>query len=206
MRTAVLSLSLALVALMAFAAGAAWGQDYITETVDPLAPYMLELERVYELGIIEGYMDNTFRPHEIVERAELYVAFNRLIDVVRMNGTELPGDYEPHLATYGRGVRDHWGMEAWERLLKTFCVEKRPVPLVRNLDAKIKRIEFAELAVAVLRGYGVIPYSLAPAEVALDDEIMVKQADGKVHYQEAMPRWEMAVALSRLLDRIDPTL
>lgn len=195
-----------MVVALVLACGVAWAQDYITDTVDPLATYMHELERVYSLGIIEGYQDDTFRPDQNVERAELWVVFNRLIDVLRMKGMELPEDYEPHLATYGRGVRDHWGMEAWERMTKTYLVDRRPVALLMDLDAEIKRIEFAELAVRLLRGYATLPADLAPAEVAIGDGIMVRQEDGHFHFQEAMPRWEMAVAMSRLLDRIAPDL
>ncbi|MEA3401227.1 MAG: S-layer homology domain-containing protein [Armatimonadota bacterium] len=191
---------------LALACGVAWAQDYITDTVDPLAPYMHDLERVYALGIMEGYQDDTFRPDQNVERGELWVAFNRLIDVLRMKGMELPEDYKPYLATYGRGVRDHWGMEAWERMTKTHLIDRRPVALVMDLDAEIKRIEFAELAVGVLRGYGMLQADLAPAEVAIGEEIMVRQEDGHFHFQGAMPRWEMAVALSRLLNRVAPDL
>jgi hypothetical protein len=194
----------ALTATLALACGSALAQDYITQTVPPTAPYMYDLEKVYGLGIIEGYRDDTFRPDQPVERAELWVAFNRFIDVARMRGLELPVDYKPYLATYGRGVRDHWGMEAWERLTKTHLVDVRPVPIVKDFDAPIKRIEFAELAVALMRGYGVIPRDLTPAEIAIGDEIMVRQPDGYFHFQSAMSRWELAVCLSRLLTVIAP--
>jgi len=194
----------ALAATLAFACGGASAQDYITQTVPPTAPYIHDLEKVYALGIIEGYRDDTFRPDEIVERAELWVAFNRLIDVSRMRGLELPEDYEPYLATYGRGFRDHWGMEAWERLTKTYLADDRPVPIMMDFDAPIKRIEFAELAVALMRGYGMIPYDMTPAELAVGEDIMVRQPDGFFHFQSAMPRWEMAVCLSRLLDAVSP--
>jgi hypothetical protein len=165
---------------------------------------MHELETVYELGIIEGYRDDTFRPDEIVERAELWVAFNRMIDLCRTRGLELPEDFKPYYATYGRGFRDHWGMEAWERLTKTYLADDRPVPIMMNFDAEIKRIEFAELAVALMRSYGAIPNDMTPPEIAVGEEIMVRQEDGYFHFQDAMPRWEMAVALSRLLDMLAP--
>jgi len=194
----------ALAATLALACGGAWAQDYITQTVPPTARYMHDLEKVYALGIIEGYRDDTFRPDEIVERAELWVAFNRFIDVSRMRGLELPEDYKPYLATYGRGFRDHWGMEAWERLTKTYLADDRPVPIMMDFDAQIKRIEFAELAVALMRGYGMIPYDMTPAELAVGEDIMVRQSDGFFHFQSAMPRWELAVGLSRLLDAVAP--
>lgn len=194
----------ALAATLLVACGSAGAQDLITQTVPPTAPYMHDLEKVYSLGIIEGYRDDTFRPNETVERAELWVAFNRFVDVSRMRGLELSEDYKPYLATWGRGFRDHWGMEAWERLTKTYLADDRPVPIMMDFDAPIKRIEFAELAVAVMRGYGVIPYDLTPPEIAMPDGIMVRQDDGMVHYQQAMPRWEMAVCLARLLDAITP--
>jgi len=199
-----LAILIALAAMLGVAADG-WAQDYITQTVPPMAPYMHDLERVYDLGIIMGHEDGTFRPDDFVERAEMFCAFNRLIDVCRMQGLELPRDYEPFLATYGRGVRDHWGMEAWERMVKTYTIDRRPVPELMDLDAPIKRIEFAQFAVKLMRGFGMLPYDLTPAEIAIGDGIMVTQADGFVHMQEAMPRWEMAVALSRLLDRIAPT-
>lgn len=191
-------------ATLALTCGSALAQDYITQTVPPTAHYMHDLEKVYDLGIIEGYRDATFRPDQIVERAELWVAFNRFLDVCRIRGLELHKDYKPYEATYGRGLRDHWGMEAWERLTKTYIADNRPVPIMMNFDAPVKRIEFAELAVGVMRGYGVIPYDLTPAEIAIGDDIMVRQPDGQFHFQSAMPRWELAVGLSRLLDRISP--
>lgn len=194
----------ALAATLMLACGSAWAQDYITQTVPATAPYLHDLEKVYELGIIEGYRDDTFRPEQNVERAELWVACNRFIDVVRMRGLELPVDYKPYLATYGRGFRDHWGMEAWERLTKTYLADDRPVPIMMDFDAPIKRIEFAELAVGLMRMYGVIPNDLTPAEIAVGEDIMVRQPDGQFHFQSGMPRWEMAVCLSRLLDTIVP--
>jgi hypothetical protein len=78
------------------------------------------------------------------------------------------------------------------------------VSIVMDFDAPIKRIEFAELAVAIMRAYGVIPYSLQPAELAIGEDIMVRQPDGRFHFQEPMPRWELAVCLSRLLDIVAP--
>lgn len=194
----------ALAVLIAIAAPGAWAQDYITQTVPPLAPYMQDLEEVYGLGIIEGYRDDTFRPDAIVERAELWVAFNRLADVCRARGLELPNDYEPWEATYGRGFRDHWGMEAWERLTKTYLADDRPLPIMMNFDAPVKRIEFAELGVAVMRSYGMLPYDMTPAELAIGQDIMVRQPDGYFHFQGEMPRWELAVCLSRLLEQIAP--
>jgi len=194
----------ALTAALAFTCGSALAQDYITQTVPPTAPYMHDLEKVYGLGIIEGYRDDTFRPDQTLKRAELWVALNRFIDIARMRGLELPVDYEPYLATYGRGFRDHWGMEAWERLTKTYLADDRPVPIMMNFDAPVKRIEFAELAVGVMRGYGVIPRDLTPPEIAIGEDIMVRQPDGNFHFQSAMPRWELAVCLSRLLDAIAP--
>ncbi|MFW5867456.1 MAG: S-layer homology domain-containing protein [Armatimonadota bacterium] len=196
----------ALAATLTVACGSAWAQDSITETVPPMAPYMHDLEKVYNLGIIEGFRDDTFRPEQNVERAELWVAFNRFVDVCRMRGLELQQDYKPYHATYGRGFRDHWGMEAWERLTKTYLADDRPVPIMMNLDANVKRIEFAELAVSVMRGYGLIPYDLTPAEIAVGEDIMVRQPDGRFHFQSGMPRWEMAVGLSRLLDIVAPTM
>ena len=76
--------------------------------------------------------------------------------------------------------------------------------VVLDFDEEINRIEFVELAVALMRGYGAIPYDLTPAEVAIGEDIMVRQPDGYFHYQSPMPRWEMAVALSRLLDTLAP--
>ncbi len=194
----------ALVAVLTLATPDARAQDYITQTVPPLARYMHDLEKVYNLGIIQGYEDGTFRPDDHLRRAELWAAFNRLLDVCRMQGLELPTDYEPFLATYGRGVRDHWGMEAWERMTKTYLVDRRPLPLVMDLDAPVKRLEFARLAVGVMRGYGLLPRDLMPAEIAIGEDIMVRQTDGYFHMHQAMPRWEMAVALSRLLDHVAP--
>jgi len=204
MRT--IALSIAFAAALAVATPGAWAQDYITQTVPPMSPYMHDLERVYALGIIMGFEDGTFRPNDYVERAELWCAFNRFLDVCRMQGLEQPVDYEPFLATYGRGVRDHWGMEAWERMTKTYLTDKRPLPLLMDLDANIKRIEFAQVAVALMRGYGMLPADLTPAEIAIGDDIMVRQPDGNFHLQEGMPRWELAVCLSRLLDRVAPML
>lgn len=201
-----LTILVVLSAMLSVAATCVWAQDTITQTVPPLAPYLHDLERVYSLGIIVGYEDGTFRPDAPVERAELWVAFNRLIDVCRMQGLELPSDYEPFLATYGRGMRDHWGMEAWERMTKTDLVDRRPSAMLMDLDAPIKRLEFAQMAVRLMRGYGVIPNDLTPAELAIGDDIMVRQPDGFFHMQEPMPRWELAVALSRLLARLVPTL
>lgn len=195
---------IALAATLALACGSAWAQDYITQTVPPMAPYMHDLEKVYNLGIIEGYRDDTFRPDQIVERAELWVALNRFIDVCRARGLELPVDYKPYLATHGRGFRDHWGMEAWERLTKTYLADDRPVPIMMDFDASVKRIEFAELAVALMRAYGVIPNDLTPPELAIGDQIMVRQPDGEFHFQSGMPRWELAVCLSRLVDAVAP--
>lgn len=194
----------ALAATLALASGVAWAQDYITQTVPPTAPYLHDLEKVYALGIIEGYRDDTFRPDQIVERAELWVAFNRFIDVCRAQGLELPTDYKPYLATYGRGFRDHWGMEAWERLTKTYLADDRPLPIMMDFDEEVKRIEFAELAVELMRGYGVIARDMAPAELAIGESIMVRQPDGYFHFQSPMPRWELAVCLSRLLNVIVP--
>ncbi|MFO8082655.1 MAG: S-layer homology domain-containing protein [Armatimonadota bacterium] len=193
-----------LAATLGLMCSSALAQDYITQTVPPTAPYMHELEKVYELGIIEGYRDATFRPDQHVERAELWVAFNRLVDVCRTRGMQLPVDYRPYEATYGRGFRDHWGMEAWERLIKTYLADDRPLPIMMDYDGNIKRIEFAELAVAVLRAYGVVPYDMTPAEIAIGDSIMVRQPDGQFHFQSGMPRWELAVCMSRLLDTIAP--
>ncbi len=190
--------------VLTVASTGAWGQDYITETVPPTAPYMHDLERVYNLGILEGYRDDTFRPDQFVERAEMWVAFNRFIDVARARGLELQEDYKPYLATYGRGLRDHWGMEAWERLTKTYLADDRPLPIMMDYDAPIKRIEFVELAVAVMRGYGMVPADLTPPEIAIGEEIMVRQDDGKFHLQSGMPRWELAVCFSRLLDAVAP--
>ena len=45
---------------------------------------------------------------------------------------------------------------------------------------------------------------MTPAEVAIGEDIMVRQPDGYFHFQSPMPRWEMAVALSRLLDTLVP--
>lgn len=199
-----IALIVALAAIAALSCSGARAQDLITDTVDPLAPYMHELERVYTVGIIHGFEDDTFRPDDITRRGELFVALNRLIDVARTRGLELPNDYAPDLATYGRGVRDHWAMEAWERLVLTTLADRRPVPLVLDFEAEIKRIEFAEYAVAIMRAYGAAPAHLTPAEIALDEGIMVVQDDGAVHFQGAMPRWELAVGLSRLLDRLAP--
>ncbi len=196
----------ALCAAVALASGSAWSQDYLTQTVPPTAPYRADLQRMYELGIVIGDADGSYRPDDHVERAELWVALNRLIDVCRMQGLELPEDYEPYLATYGRGVRDHWGFEAWERMTKAYVADRRPVALMMNLDAPIKRQEFARLAVGVMRGYGALPKDLTPAEVAIGEDIMVRQSDGYVHFQEPMPRWELAVCLSRLLDHVAPGL
>ncbi len=200
------ALQIAVVAVLVVAVPGAWAQDYITQTVPPMAPYMHDLERVYSLGIIRGFEDGTFRPDDHVKRAELWCAFNHLLDVCRMQGLEQPVDYEPYLATYGRGVRDHWGMEAWERMTKTYLSDRRPLPLVMDLDADIKRIEFAQLAVATMRGYGMLPADLTPAEIAIGEDIMVRQPDGNFHLREDMPRWELAVCLSRLLERIAPGL
>lgn len=194
----------ALAGILALTSAGAGAQDYITETVPPLAPYMYDLEKVYDLGIIHGFPNGTFRPDQPLTRAELWVAFNRLADVCRMRGLELPDDYEAWEATYGRGVRDHWGMEAWERMTKTYVADRRPVAIIMDFDAPVKRLEFAQLAVALMRAYGVIPYDLRPAELAIGDDIMVRQPDGKFHFHSTMPRWELAVAMSRLLDRIVP--
>jgi hypothetical protein len=204
MRTFALQLAVAVV--LAVAVPGVWAQDYITQTVPPMAPYMHDLERVYSLGIIRGFEDGTFRPDDHVKRAELWCAFNRLLDVCRLQGLEQPIDYEPYLAIYGRGVRDHWGMEAWERMTKTYLSDRRPLPPVMDLDADIKRIEFAQLAVATMRGYGMLPADLTPAEIAIGEGIMVRQPDGNFYLREDMPRWELAVCLSRLLERIAPGL
>ncbi|MFW6155758.1 MAG: S-layer homology domain-containing protein [Armatimonadota bacterium] len=194
----------AVAATLALSCGAARAQDYITQTVPPTARYLHDLEKVYTVGIIEGYRDDTFRPDEVVKRAELWVALNRFIDVCRARGLELPDDYEPYLATYGRGLRDHWGMEAWERLTKSYLADDRPLPIMMDFDARVKRIEFAELAVALMRSYGMIPGDLTPPEVAIGEDIMVRQPDGDFHFQSSMPRWELAVCLSRLLDAVAP--
>ena len=72
MRTFALQLAVAVV--LAVAVPGAWAQDYITQTVPPMAPYMHDLERVYSLGIIRGFEDGTFRPDDHVKRAELWCA------------------------------------------------------------------------------------------------------------------------------------
>lgn len=198
------AVAFSIAAILALIPAGAGAHDYITETVPPMAPYLHDLERVYDLGIVHGFQDGTFRPDQPLTRAEMWVAFNRLIDVCRMRGLELPEDYEPWQATYSRGVRDHFGMRAWERMTKTYLVDCRPGPVIMDLDAPIKRIEFAELAVSLMRLYQVIPYELMPAERAIGADIMVRQADGRVHFHGEMRRWELAVAMSRLLDRIAP--
>lgn len=193
-----------LAAALAVVPATASAHDYITETVPPMAPYMHDLEKVYDFGIIHGFRDGTFRPDQPVARAELWVAFNRFADVCRVRGLQLPNDLPPWEYTYGRGVLDHWGMRAWERLLEAYLVDRRPVAPVMDFDAPIKRIEFAELAVAMMRAYGVIPADLQPAELAIGEDIMVRQPDGKFHFHSTMPRWELAVGMSRLIDRISP--
>ncbi len=193
-----------LAVILAVSAGAATAQDYITETVPLTAPYLHHLENAYDLGIIHGFTDGTFRPDQPLRRAEMWVAFNRLADVCRIRGLELPGDYDPWIATYSRGVLDHWGIRAYERLTRTFMVDRRPAQMIMDFDAPVKRIEFAQLAMAMMQAYGVIPADLQPAELATDEDIMVRQPDGKVHFHSTMPRWEMAVAMSRLIDRLAP--
>ena len=199
-----LAVVIALATVLALLPAGVAAHDYITETVPPMAPYLHDLEKVYDLGIIHGYLDGTFRPDQPLTRAEMWVAFNRFIDICRMRGLELPVDYEPWEATYARGVRDHFGMKAWERMTKTYLVDRRPVQLIMDFDAPVKRVEFAQMAVALMRLYEVIPNDLQPAELAIGQDIMVRHPDGNFHFHSTMYRWELAVCLSRLMDRLAP--
>ncbi len=126
-------------------------QDYITQSVPPDAPYFTDLQRCYQIGLLEGYHDGTYRPDAILTRAELWVAFNRLVDISRAQGMSLENDLDPMFATYARGVRDHWGIHSFERLLRCGLIEDPPMPNARDFDAGIQRIEFAEIAVRTMR-------------------------------------------------------
>ena len=173
--------------------------DALTHPGPPNARYAPSLDRAWRAGVIVGYPDCTFKPDQILTRAELCEGFNRLLDVVRITqGIAFEDDLDP---TYARGVRDHWGFHAWERLLNLKLVDHRPMQLVRDMDAGVWRLDFAELAVHTLRAYGLIPTDLTPVEIAIGD-VMVRQADGKVHFCSPMPRWEFAVAMSNLLAKV----
>ncbi|HUS81613.1 MAG TPA: S-layer homology domain-containing protein [Armatimonadota bacterium] len=183
---------------------AASAQDYITQSIPRDAPYYTDLQRCYQLGLLEGYEDGTYRPDCILTRAELWVAFNRLVDIARMRGMTLTDDWDPIYATYARGVRDHWGIMSFERLLKCGLIEDPPMPNVRGFDQGIKRIEFADIAVHTMRAYGMLAPDMRPAELAIGTDIMVRQSDGNFHMQQGMPRWEFAVAMDRLLNVMFP--
>jgi len=184
---------------MLVVASTAWSQDALTDTVPRYASYLQPLERAWHAGVIVGYPDGSFRPNDILTRSELWEGFNRLLDVVRVTkGLTLEDDVDP---TYARGVRDHWAFGSWERLLAVKLLEHRPVPPVRDMAAEVTRLEFAELAVATMRAYGAANPDMSPVQVAIGDT-MVRQADGKVHFHSAMPRWEFAVAMARLLDTL----
>jgi hypothetical protein len=190
---------LAVAGLVTVFAAAGWCQDALTDSVPPYATYRQSLERAWRAGVLIGYPDGTFRPDDILTRAELCEGFNRLLDVVRSTqGIALEDDIDP---TYARGVRDHWGFHAWERLLNLRLVDHRPMQLIRNMEGGVTRLECAELAVRTLGAYGVLQPGMTPIELAVGD-IMVRQADGKVHFRALMPRWEFAVAMSRMLDAI----
>ena len=177
----------------------AWSQDALTDTVPRDARYAQPLNHAWSAGVLMGYPDGTFRPNDMLTRAELWAGFNRLLDAAyEAKAPYLLGDISP---TYARGVRDHWGFASFERLLSVKLIEHRPMPWVRDLDAPVQRLECAQLAVAALRGFGVIAPGMAPSELAIGD-IMVRQADGKVHFHELMPRWEFAVAMDNMLRAI----
>lgn len=188
--------------LLAVAALPLCAQDYITQSVPRNAVYYTDLQRCYQLGLLMGYEDGTYRPDGVLTRAELWVAFNRLLDIARGQGLFLENDLDPVFATYARGVRDHWGIMAFERLLKCGLLEHRPMPNVRGFDEGIKRIEFAEIAVATMRAYGMLAPDLRPAELAVGDDILVRQPDGFYQMHRGMPRWEFAVAMNRLLNKL----
>jgi len=192
-------------ALLAIAVVPVLAQDYITQSVPRDAIYYTDLQRCYQLGLLMGYEDGTFRPNAILTRAELWVAFNRLLDIGRAQGLTLESDLAPIYATWARGVRDHWAIMSFERLLKVGLLEHRPMPEVRGFDEGIKRIEFAELAVATMRAYGVLAADLRPCELAVGDDILVRQPDGRYHMHQGMPRWEFAVAMNRLVNKLFAT-
>jgi len=179
----------------------ACAQDALTDTVPRDARYAQPLYHAWSAGVLMGYPDGTFRPNDLLTRAELWAGFNRLLDVAYdAQAPFLLGDIHP---TYARGVRDHWGFASFERLLAVKLLEHRPMPSVRDMDAPVERLEFAQLAVAALRGFGVIEAGMTPAELAIGD-IMVRQTDGKVHFHQLMPRWEFAVAMDNMLNTIAP--
>ena len=201
MRSDAARLILLVAGITLLAGSLAWSQDALTDTVPPQARYLGELQRAWSVGVLMGYPDGSYRPDDLHSRAELWAGFNRLIDVAyQAKAPFLLGDISP---TYARGVRDHWGFASFERLLAVKLLEHRPMPHVRDMDAFVERLECAQLAVATLRGFGRLEKSMAPAELCIGD-IMVRQADGKVYFHDAMPRWEFAVAMSRLLDAIIP--
>ena len=180
-------------------------QDYITQSVPQDAPYFTDLQRCYQIGLLVGYRDGTYRPDAVLTRAELWVAFNRLVDLSRAQGMSLESDLDPIYATYARGVRDHWGIMSFERLLRCGLIEDPPMPNVRGFDEGIKRVEFAAIAVRTMRAYGMLRSDLRPVELAIGEDIMVRQSDGHFHMQDGMPRWEFAVAMNRLLNQMFPT-
>lgn len=188
--------------LLAVAALPLWPQDYLTQSVPRDAVYYTDLQRCYQLGLLTGYEDGAYRPDAILTRAELWVAFHRLVDIMRLQGIALSGDLPPYYTSYARGVRDHWGIAAFERLLRLGLIEDPPMPNVRDFDEGIKRIEFAQLAVATMRAYGLLPPDLRPAELAVGDDIMVRHPDGFCHMHQGMPRWEFAVAMNRLVNKL----
>lgn len=181
-----------------------WAEDFITQSVPREAIYYTDLQRCYQLGLLTGYEDGSYRPDSILTRAELWVAFNRLVDIMRLQGCSLQGDLPPIYGTYARGVRDHWGMMAFERLLRLGLIDRPPMPAVRGFDEGIERLEFAQLAVATMRAYGVLAPDLRPAELAVGDDIMPRQPDGSYQMHQGMPRWEFAVAMHRLVNKLFP--
>ncbi len=199
------AVTIAVVCTLAMLVAPAGAQDFITETVPQNAPYFTDLQRTYQVGLLVGYEDGTYRPDEVLTRAELWVAFNRLVDMARMDGMGLGSDLDPVFATYARGVRDHWCIASFERLLRVGLIEDPPMPNVRGFDEGVKRIEFAQIAVAAMRAYGMVAPDMRPAELAIGTDIMVIQPDGHFHMQEGMPRWEFAVAMNRMLNKMFPT-
>ena len=55
-----------------------------------------------------------------------------------------------------------------------------------------------------MRAYGMLALDLRPCELAVGDDILVRQTDGFYHMHEGMPRWEFAVAMNRLLNKMMP--
>ncbi len=108
----------------------------------PAGWYESAVYNLFFLNVINGYPDGTFKPNELITRAEAAAVINRSLD--KGFATSAEGLIENNSRNFSDVAGDHWAKEAIDKLAMEGIL-KGYLDHTFRPDAGITRAEFAVL-------------------------------------------------------------